>query len=229
MEILLEELTLIRDDNKVEYLKPILNLARGQGRLFVTTLNYDNGIELLSRANGVPCDTGIDEWKTTGVLNYPDDGIELIKLHGSIYWFWSRDARTFAEKLPHRRIRTKSHFDETLPTTVLVETPMVIFGQHNKLTAEGPFLDLLKRFDEELQRTSVLTVVGYSFRDSHINFYISKFLNQYGGKIRIVDPGFKTSTIKYIEFLKEFSTVRPDQIEIIEAYAGDALKLLYPH
>ncbi len=105
---------------------------------------------------------------------------------------------------------------------------MVIFGQHNKLTAEGPFLDLLKRFDEQLQNSDLLTVVGYSFRDSHINFYISKFLNQYGGKIRIVDPGFKGSNVDYIEHLREFSTMRPNQIDIVEKYAGDALKVLYP-
>lgn len=229
IEMMLEELVLIRDEAKVEYLGPILNLGRRQGRLFIATLNYDNGIELLSRAKGMPCDTAIEEWKTTGVLNYPNDGINLIKLHGSIYWLWSKDASTYAERLPHRLIRTKSHFDETLPLTVLVETPMVVFGQHNKLTAEGPFLDLLKRFDEELQHTQVLTVVGYSFRDSHINFYISKFLNQYGGKIRIVDPGFKSSKVKYTEYLRELQTVRPDQIEVIEEYAGDALRLLYPH
>ncbi len=228
IEMMLEELTLIKDEARVQYLGPILNLARRQDRLFIATLNYDNGIELLSRAKGMPCDTAIEEWKKTGILHYPNDGINLIKLHGSVYWLWSKDARTYDKRLPHRLIRTKSHFDEKLPLTVLVETPMVIFGQHNKLTAEGPFLDLLKRFDEQLQNSDLLTVVGYSFRDSHINFYISKFLNQYGGKIRIVDPGFKGSNVDYIEHLREFSTMRPNQIDIVEKYAGDALKVLYP-
>jgi len=229
IEMMLEELASIKDEAKVEYLSPILNLARRQRRLFIASLNYDNGIELLSRAKGMPCDTAIEEWKKTGVLNYPNDGINLIKLHGSVYWLWSKDARTYDERLPHRLIRTKSHFDEKLPLTVLVETPMVIFGRHNKLTAEGPFLDLLKRFDEQLQKSDLLTVVGYSFRDSHINFYISKFLNQYGGRIRIVEPGFKASNVDYIEHLRVFSTMRPDQIEIVHRYTGDALKLLYPH
>jgi hypothetical protein len=39
--------------------------------------------------------------------------------------------------------------------------PAVIFGQRNKLTAEGPFLDLLRAFREELSRSTSLTVVGY--------------------------------------------------------------------
>jgi NAD-dependent SIR2 family protein deacetylase len=225
--ILLEDLTLIKDADKVRHLEPILNLLLKHDQVFVATLNYDNGIELMARAKGVLCDTGIEQWSRTGILDYRSDGVGLIKLHGSVYWLWSWDARTFAERLPHRIIRTKSHFDEKLPITVLVEAPMVIFGEHNKLTAEGPFLDLLKRFDQQLQDTDLLTVVGYSFRDAHINFYISKFLNRYGGKIRIVDPGFDASNVKYVELLKDFARARPSEIEVLPNYAGDALKILY--
>jgi predicted CoA-binding protein len=105
---------------------------------------------------------------------------------------------------------------------------MVIFGHRNKLTAEGPFLDLLKQFDEQLQQTDILTVIGYSFRDPHINFYISKYLNQYEGKIRIVSPNFETSDVKYVQDLRDFRNTRPMQIEVIKKYAGDALKDLYP-
>lgn len=228
MEMMLEELTLVRDEKKVEYLKPILNLASRQKRLVIATLNYDNGIELLSRASGLRCDTGIESWTKKGVFEFPKDGIQLIKLHGSNYWFWSKGVRTYDERLPHSKIRFKTHFDEKLPTSILVETPMVIFGQRNKLTAEGPFLDLLKQFDQQLQETERLTVVGYSFRDLHINFYISKFLNRYGGKIRIVDPSFETSDVEYVKYLRDLRKNRPDQIEIINKYAGDALKELYP-
>lgn len=228
MEMMLEELTLIEDGKKLDYLKPILNLAKRHKRLFIATLNYDNGIELLSRVGGISCDTGIESWTKKGVFEFPNDGIELIKLHGSNYWFWSKGVRTYDERLPHSKIRFKSHFDEKLPTSILVETPMVIFGQRNKLTAEGPFLDLLKQFDEQLQQTEILTVVGYSFRDPHINFYISKFLNRYGGKIRIVDPSFETSDVEYVKYLRDLQKNRPDQIEIIKKYAGDALKDLYP-
>ena len=229
MEMMLEELTLIKDEKKLEYLKPILNLAGRYKRLVIATLNYENGIELLSRVSGVPCNTGIESWTKKGVFEYPDDGIELIKLHGSNYWFWSKGVTTYDERLPHSEIRFKSHFEETLSTTALVYPPMVIFGQRNKLTTEGPFLDLLKEFDEQLQQTDILTVVGYSFRDPHVNFYISKFLNRYGGKIRIVDPGFETSDVEYVEYLRGLQKSRPDQVEVIKRYAGDALKDLYPH
>ncbi len=229
MERMLKGLTLIEDEHRLDYLKPILNLARHQKRLFVATLNYDNGIELLSRVNAIPCDTGIKSWDEKGAFDFPNNGIQLLKLHGSVYWRWSSsDTRTYEERLPHRRIRFIEHFEEKLSSMVLVETPMVIFGHRNKLTAEGPFLDLLKQFDEQLRRTDILTVVGYSFRDPHIDFYISKFLNLYGGTIRIVDPNFEKSDVKYAKELREFRKARSAQIEVIEKYTGDALKGLYP-
>jgi SIR2-like domain len=228
MEMMLEGLTLIKDEKKIEYLKPILNLAGRHKKLVIATLNYDNGIELLSRASGISCGTGIETWAKKGVFEFPTMGIQLIKLHGSIYWFWSKGVRTYDERLPHSKIRFKSHFEEKLSTSILVETPMVLFGHRNKLTAEGPFLDLLKQFDEQLLQTETLTVVGYSFRDPHINFFISKFLNRYGGKIRIVDPNFEISDVEYVKYLRDLRNNRPSQIEIINKYTGDALKDLYP-
>jgi len=228
MERMLEELTLIKDERKVDYLKPILNLAKSGDGLFIATLNYDNGIELLSKVNGVACETGIESWTREGFFNFPNKGIALGKLHGSNYWFWTNGTSTYGERLSHRQVRFKLSHDQSLPKILQVETPMVIFGQRNKLTAEGPFLDLLKEFDEQLQRTNTLTAIGYSFRDSHINFYISKFLNQYRGKIKIVSPDVETSDVDYVQDLREFRKTRSDQIDMIEKNAGDALKTLYP-
>jgi hypothetical protein len=229
MRLRLKELTSIKDERSVDYLKPIINLAKQQNRLFIATLNYDYAIELLSRANGIACDTGIEGWMENEAFDYPNEGIQLIRLHGANYWYWSENGtRTYDERLPHRLIRAQPQFDVESPMTVLVETPMAIFGQRNKLTTEGPFLDLLKQFDKQLQQTGLLTVIGYSFRDAHINFYISKYLNQYRGKIKVVDPNFETSDVEYVRDLRELRGIRPEQVDVIEKYTGEALKELYP-
>jgi SIR2-like domain len=82
------------------------------------------------------------------------------------------------------------HFDRPLPlkglrlaTTEEMEDrdedfrPAIIFGQGNKLTAEGPYLELLRRFLEDLEDYSTLLVIGYSFCDPHVNHYIARWFN----------------------------------------------------
>jgi len=53
----------------------------------------------------------------------------------------------------------------------------VIFGAGNKLRADGPYLALLREFDAALEETDVLLVVGYSFRDDHVNTMLTSWMN----------------------------------------------------
>jgi hypothetical protein len=98
---------------------------------------------------------------------------------------------------------------------------------------EGIFLDLLRQFDNELSRSDLLTVVGYSFRDEHINFYIKKFLRRASDNvIRIAMPDFETSNVEFIGHLREFQRIRPSQILIedkfvLKTFTRDALRKMY--
>lgn len=70
----------------------------------------------------------------------------------------------------------------------------LVFGERNKLTAEGPFLDLLAQFRLELEPAHRLVVVGYSFRDAHINEMIRRWVN--GDRNRhvvVIDPNFPSN------------------------------------
>jgi hypothetical protein len=63
----------------------------------------------------------------------------------------------------------------------------VIFGSGNKLTAEGPFIDLLHKCKRLLWQKSHLLVLGYSFRDDHINHIIEHwFTSNRTTKVTIV-------------------------------------------
>jgi hypothetical protein len=234
MRLTLEELAMIQDEKRVGYLKPILNLVKMQKRLVVANLNYDNAIELVAGDNSVPYDTGIKDWVEKGAFDFSSDGIKLLKLHGSVYWRWTEDITTYDLRMPHRQIRYIEHYSERLRWTVAVETPMVIYGQRNKLTTEGIFLDLLRQFDEELSNSTLLTAIGYSFRDEHINFYIKKFLNRdENNVIKIVMPDFETSKVEFVEQLRDFRDRRPSQIVIedkfnLKTFTTDALNKLYP-
>ena len=56
------------------------------------------------------------------------------------------------------------------------EAPAVIFGGRSKLRADGPYLDLLREFVSALTGTEDLVVVGYSFRDDHVNEVVRTWL-----------------------------------------------------
>lgn len=146
--------------NDVQYLQPLINFAKNRGSLAVATLNYDRSIELAAAATGVDVTTGIDGWIKSGSWSWPQNGIRLLKLHGSIDWVWESQLREGS--LPRRVVEVRTEPGENAD-------PALIFGQRGKLRAEGPFLGLLAEFERELSCVTRLVVIGYSFRDDHVN------------------------------------------------------------
>ena len=223
----LRNLVWIDKADRVGHLAPILNLLRAQTRLSVASLNYDNSIELLTLSRGVPCETGIEAWATGAEADFAKDGISLLKLHGSIDWTWEEGRPSKERPMPHRLVRQV----EPAKVKDIVQRPCVIFGQRNKLTAEGPFLDLLRAFQRELVRADILTVVGYSFRDFHINVYISHWLNGDPRRVlRVVNgPQFQKDAtgIEYGQILLRLKSLDKDRIQVVPEYARQGLVTLY--
>jgi hypothetical protein len=156
--------------DKVRYLTPLTELYASQGSLTVATLNYDLTIETLGDVVTTPVDTGMDDWLPKQRLRF-SAGIKLLKLHGSIDWKLVRHpvvAPGFT-KLPYVSVQRQKGIEP--------DTPAVIFGAGNKLRADGPYLALLREFDGALEETDVLLVVGYSFRDDHVNTMLTSWMN----------------------------------------------------
>ena len=68
--------------------------------------------------------------------------------------------------------------------------PVVIFGHRRKLRGEGPFLSLLADFERQLAPTDRLVVIGYSFRDDHVNQVIRRWTFERPREVVIVDPNW---------------------------------------
>lgn len=175
----------IADSTRVSYLSPLVELARKQGSLTIASLNYDRVIETLAELTDVRCDTAIESWSTQGELEWSESSLlRLLKLHGSIDWVADRHEPTTAGQLPLLRIRKIKSEDER----AWHERPAVVFGEAGKLRAEGPFLELLLRWSAELRRADTLLVVGYSFRDAHVNEMIARwFTSEETRRIVLVD------------------------------------------
>jgi hypothetical protein len=175
----LRRLVTVEHEN-VAYLAPLLNLPRP---LTIATLNYDRSVELMCASKGVEVDTGIGAWTGGGDWDWLNDrNVRLLKLHGSIDWV--------------QGVRAAEPGRLAEPTVAVAENgsqdrirPMVVFGQRGKLRADGPFLAMLREFELVLAQVETLLVVGYSFRDEHINVAIRRWLNADATHvIVVVDP-----------------------------------------
>lgn len=168
---------------RVSYLEPLVRFASDPHRATIATLNYDLSVERAGEAAGVEVNTGISHWVNSGHWDWPVAGVRLLKLHGSIDWAWEDDLPGDG-RLPSRYVRRVS------AATPNVSAPAMVFGLRERLRAEGPFLSLLAEFESHLERSSRLVVIGYSFRDDHINQAIRRWtFEDRGNQIVLIDPG----------------------------------------
>ena len=165
------------------YLVPLVRTARGTKPLTIATLNYDLSIEQAGDHEGIVVETGIDAWIADRRWPpHPGDGVRLLKLHGSIDWCWGR-AEMEDGQMPMREV-ARTDVPESEP-----RMPVLVFGQRGKLQAEGPFLSLLAEFEAALAESDRLIVVGYSFRDTHVNDIVRRWTRADKTRtIVLVDP-----------------------------------------
>ncbi len=190
----LVDILTIDDTSRVAYLSPLVALGNRPDGVSIATLNYDRTIEMAAQQAGVACSTGVEDWDSTGHLDFADDAVRLYKLHGSIDW--TRGSKQFHD---HFNYQTQQYapmgMDQasllTTPPQAHGELPFVIFGRREKLRPEGPFLDLRGAFAARLSSARVLVVVGYSFGDEHVNALIARWLNaNKERRLVVIDPTF---------------------------------------
>lgn len=148
----------------VWYLRPLVEFAKTQRPLSVATLNYDLSVEMAAQTAGIVCDSRM------GSQSKPltESDVKLLKLHGSIDWVW--EERQASGGLPMLAVRKED-------TPSWGREPGIIFGEGAKLRADGPFLELLLEWASDLNDVNNLLVVGYSFRDPHVNVTIANWFN----------------------------------------------------
>lgn len=174
---------LLPEIEKFWYLDPLITLGKREKGITIATLNYDLSIEGRAALLGIPCDTGIQSWIDNGEVIWQPGGLHLLKLHGSIGWSFFDQASK-----PGQLAEGVFYAGDA---NVQGSRPAVVFGQREKLRANGPFLEIFAEFRRRLARSTVLVVVGYSFRDQHVNETIRHWINE--GTTRrliVVDPHF---------------------------------------
>jgi hypothetical protein len=166
----LQVLIRVRNEESIDYLRPFAEHAKSIPQLTIATLNYDLTIEHICALAGATCSTGIEGWASRNVFNFDNQNVALLKLHGSLDWsrgnVAGRQQGRVTQEVVGKAVDGKHN-----------EHPAIIFGQGNKLTAKGPYLRLFRMFQQRLELTEHLVVMGYSFRDPHINESIAQWMN----------------------------------------------------
>ncbi|KAD3632921.1 hypothetical protein GD627_08675 [Arthrobacter yangruifuii] len=178
-------------DKDVDYLTPLLQVS--DSPVEIATLNYDRSIELLCERRGIRLDTGIASWTGGSDWHWDDDAeVRLLKIHGSIDW------RMRQEKGLGGLYETKVVTAGKADSSQYGSLPGVVFGARGKLRADGPFLSMLREFENMLSRADRLLVVGYSFRDAHINVALTRWINSSPLRdMTVIDPAFNNDPRVY--------------------------------
>lgn len=175
------------------YLEPLL--PTDEPKVRIATLNYDKSIETLAGTLGMDVDTGIAGWQGGHEWKWRDEAqVQLLKLHGSIDW--TLTSRVGAGGLKQPAIQINELVEEH--ATRVNGTTGVVFGARGKVRAAGPFLAMLRELDTMLAAADQLVIVGYSFRDEHINVALTRWINAgVGSSVTVVDPNFLDAARAY--------------------------------
>lgn len=146
----LKTLLKVEEKQDLSYLSPIKDFLKFDPVLTIATLNYDKVIETFCSQNQIVYSTGLTLWSKEFEVKPPQSGLFLIKLHGSLDW---EIEQGYNGHFKNFRL-TEDEAIKTMTTRQAEEAidskPAIIFGQRDKLTADGPFLDLLRAFRDQL-------------------------------------------------------------------------------
>ncbi|MFC2508056.1 MAG: hypothetical protein ACFNYD_04585 [Bacteroides sp.] len=177
----------------------------------IHTLNHDLFFEsLLKRGNIVKISDGFNGYGSNyyGYLdcngreyscrlesytgNY-DTKLRLYKLHGSLNYYIYYTKFNSACCIPDRCIKLQYGIGKVYKELYNGELEIVPKSFHspfltgkNKVYNEFFYKDLFSKFQENLEQSSILVIIGYSGGDSGINKYLKEYYK--GGKCIIVDP-----------------------------------------
>lgn len=152
----------------------------------IVTLNYDTILETSARVHGIPLSTGAEQWDAGSRWSFPAGHLPLLKLHGSVNWRASRVV-TPTWQIPRVGLYEVDDPAAAAPNGRIDAN--LVFGGGNKLRPDGPWPALFAAFEDILAAADVLVVVGYSFRDPHVDLAMRRWVAGGGErKLIVIDP-----------------------------------------
>ena len=151
-------------------------MHKNNSKVNIITTNYDMLVEKVCALSGIVVADGFrtnaSSMSAFWDNHWPDNPVDLVKLHGSINWHIVDD-----------RITKESISSIHEPSADVLIAPTL----EPKTYVDKPFDDLWKRFKHILEGTSLLVVIGFSFRDKELVNRIKESIG-YGVTVLSVSP-----------------------------------------
>lgn len=204
--------------NKTQYLYPLLE-ASFRDRTPIFTLNLDYVVEAACTKTKTPFSIGLIDGNSPAKIHWEENTIRLCKLHGSVDW--QLDAR-----FSNRPIKFKLANRFARPPDIgNAFSNASIYGAPFKYKYGAPFKQLYRFFDDELDKADKIFVIGYSFRDPHINESLVEWcMQKTSGKIFVANgKNFSRDDIPRIRLASLTTNKLRERAEIFPGVASEAI------
>lgn len=213
------------DETVSKIITPIFDVIKKESNeIIVFTTNYDRSIEeyCSNPKNQLRCVDGfhLNQYNGRflwakgdyGYLGKNDNGYDvfLYKIHGSLNW--KKHTKYGIERTTYERKPEDSNYEEDF---------LIYPTLSPKEEAEGkePYSTILDRFDENLKLLDACIVIGFSFRDEHINQKFEEFVNA-GKKLILLGPNvtsdFRINVLKHKPTEKEQENWKQSELQRLQ-------------
>ena len=206
-----------------KHFEPLINLL-SDFSFDVYTTNYDKLVESYYQNNNIPIELGLEIDPITGIKKYDNNRLfkqnevtRLIKLHGSIDYYITENNKVVQIDTPDAHI---------LPNGEKLTDIMIYPLPQKKITHEF-FSSQFKYFNEALSHIKVCLVIGFSFRDDHINTIFKKAINENPNfKVILIDPLASEIQSKRLAFMEKNVFPFPYKVDEIKKFQRKIEKYL---
>jgi len=153
----------------IQYLYPLTGLI-DTAPLSIFTLNYDGIIENFCEQEHIKYQDGFNPRWDHEAFDKETAKINLYKLHGSLYWVRTKNGNVIKVPIQGLDLFSMKYIDGS-PIS-----EMMLYPELQKDKEFEVYTWLHRRFKDELNKTDLCIIIGYSFRDREIKTSILESL-----------------------------------------------------
>jgi hypothetical protein len=188
-----------------KFLEKVLQRKQTSPRVKIFTLNYDTLFENAAQSsNAIIIDGFSYTMPRTFSGRYFD--YDIVQREGSKL----KEDDNFIQRVFHlHKLHGSINWETDIISGEVVinsetKDPLMVYPRDAKYedSYEQPFFEMMARFQRSLRQNNdtLLTCIGYSFNDKHINSAIEEALNQNPGfRLAVIDPGINSGNSKMLE------------------------------